>query len=399
MTELSNHHGAEPVATPVAVRPGIAHAALALGGYAIGTAEFAAMSFLPAYSADLRVDAPTGGYVVSAYALGVVVGAPLLAVLGARFNRKWMLVLLLCWFALGNALSAAAPNVSVLFALRFLTAIPHGYYFGAAILAATEMVSPELRGSAVARIMMGLALSTVTGVPLAAWISAGMGWRYGFALLGVMALFAALMVWWLVPQSATPAPRPASKELGALLRPQVWFSLSIGAVGFGGLFAVYTYLTSTLQQVTKTSAAVVPLVLAVFGAGLAAGNVIAPYLARRGTLSAAGMLLAWSALALAIYPETIGNIWAISVAVFAIGCGGGLGTVLQMRLMEVAGHGQSLAASLNHAAFNAANALGPWLAGLAIAAGLGWASTGFVGCILATAGLAVWLCAVWSETH
>lgn len=372
---------------------GLAHAALALGAFAIGTAEFATMSFLPAFTASLGVDAPAGGHVVSAYALGVVVGAPLLAIFGARMERRRLLLLLLAWFALGNALSALAPNFASLVLLRFLTAIPHGGYFGVAILCAVGMVPPERHASAIGRVIMGLALATVTGVPLASLISQWLGWRYGFGAVGILSLSAAGLIWHAVTPQAPAAGASARRELGALRRSQVWLSLAIGAVGFGGLFAVYTYLTSTLQQLARAPAGVIALILVAFGSGMAAGNLLAPRLARLGTMPAAGIFLAWSALALACYPLCVSNTWAIGLCVFAIGIGGGLGSILQMRLMEVAGDAQLLAGSLNHAAFNVANALGPWLGGLAIGAGFGWASTGWVGCALALGGLALWLLA------
>lgn len=376
---------------------GWVHAVLALGGFLIGTTEFATMSFLPAFTAELGIDAPAGGHVVSAYALGVVVGAPLLAVLGARLERRMLLALLLAWFAAGNLLSAFAPNVESMMLLRFLTAIPHGAYFGTAILTAASMVPQELRGNAVGRVLMGLALATTFGVPLASLAAQELGWRFGFGSMGALSLAVVGLLLWIVPRQPAEAGSSASRELGALRRSQVWLSVGIGSIGFGGLFCVYTYLASTLQEVTHAEGHAVPLVLCVFGAGIAFGNFIAPHLARRGVMFAAGVLLAWSALALALYPLSVFKIWSIGLAVFAIGCGGGLGTVLQMRLMEVAGDAQNLAASLNHVAFNIANALGPWLGGLAIAAGLGWTSTGWIGCSLALGGLVVWLVALLSN--
>ncbi|MBV8658715.1 MAG: MFS transporter [Burkholderiales bacterium] len=374
-----------------------AHAALALGGFAIGTTEFATMSFLPAFTAELGVDAPAGGHVVSAYALGVIVGAPLLAVLGARMARRQLLMLLLTWFALGNLLSAVAPSFASLVGLRFLTAIPHGAYFGIATLVAANMAAPGQQGRAISRVLMGLALATVVGVPLANLLAYRFGWRVGFAVVGLFSLLVVALIRRFVPAQAPDTGTSALRELSALRRPQVWLSLGIAAVGFGGLFAVYTYLASTLRDVTGTPDSAVPAILAVFGLGIACGNAAAPRLARWGVTPAIGGLLVWSALALAIYPFCVTNPWAIGFSVFAIGCGGGLGTLLQMRLMRVAGDAQNLAASLNHAAFNTANALGPWLAGLALAAHWGWSSTGWVGCALAVGGIVVWIVAALTE--
>ncbi|MET3135554.1 DHA1 family inner membrane transport protein [Oxalobacteraceae bacterium GrIS 1.11] len=300
---------------PVSGAP-LAHAALALGGFAIGTAEFATMSFLPAFTSSFGVDAPTGGHVISAYALGVVVGAPLLAVVGARTDRRYLLLLLLAWFALGNGLSALASSFESLVVLRFFTAIPHGGYFGVAILCAVGMVPQDQHATAVGRVIMGLALATVTGVPLASLISQWMGWRYGFGAIGILTLSVAALIWYAVPPQAPTAGASAFRELGALRRSQVWLSLAIGAVGFGGLFAVYTYLASTLQEVTHVSGGIVSLILAAFGAGMAAGNFVAPRLAKLGTMPAAGLFLAWSFLALATYPLTVSSAWAIGLSVF-----------------------------------------------------------------------------------
>lgn len=385
------------VGLPTGRGAGLAHAALALGGFAIGTTEFATMSFLPAFSADFGVGAPAGGHVISAYALGVVIGAPLLAVFGARVEKRALLVLLIGWFAIGNALSAMALDLNTLMVLRFVTALPHGAYFGVAVLAAAKMVAPGRRSVAIGRVLLGLTLATIAGVPLANLVSQWLGWRAGFGLFAALAFVATLLLGFLVPrQSATDTASPL-RELGALARPQVWFALGIGAVGFGGMFAVYTYLASTLINITKAPLPMVPIILMTFGVGLTLGNILAPRLIQYGVMKAAGILLAWSAVVLAIYPSTVSSTWTIGLAVFCIGCGGGLGTVLQTRLMDVAGDAQNLAAALNHSAFNVANALGPLLGGLAIASGYGWASAGWVGCALALGGFAIWVMALVFE--
>lgn len=377
-------------ATPRTYSPGIVHLALALGGFAIGTTEYATMSLLPFFSAGLRIDEPTAGHVISAYALGVVLGAPLLAVLSARWSRRVTLIALMVMFGVANALSALAPTYGWMLVFRFLSGLPHGAYFGIASLVAASLVPVERRTAAVARVMLGLTVATIVGVPFANWLGQLLGWRWGFGVVALVALTTAVAVAVVAPRDA-PAPdaRPLA-ELKVLRQPQLWLTLGIGAIGYGGLFCVYTYLASTLIEVTHVSAAMVPVALAVFGTGQTLGNLIAPRFADRALMPTAGAILLWSAVALAIYPFTIGHLWSILPTVLAIGIGGALGTVLQTRLMDIAQEGQGLAAALNHSAFNFANALGPWAGGLALAAGYGWKSIGWVGAGLAVGGLIMW---------
>ena len=370
--------------------PALVHFALSIGGFAIGTTEFATMSLLRYFAHDLRIDEPTAGHVISAYALGVVVGAPIIAVLSARLPRRTLLVGLMSLFALANGLSALAPTYEWLLAFRFLSGLPHGAYFGIAALVAASLVPPEKRTQAVGRVLLGLTVATIIGVPLANWLGQAVGWRWGFAVVTVLALSCAAMVALFAPADRPAAGASPLRELGALRSLQVWLTLGIGAIGFGGLFAVYTYLGSTLIDVTHVSPGVVPLVLAAFGVGMTAGNLLVPKYADRALMPTAGYLLAWSAAMLALYTVAAHSLWSVTLDVMAIGFGGALATVLQTRLMDVAGEAQSLAAALNHSAFNAANALGPWLGGMAIAAGFGWTSTGWVGCGLALSGLIVW---------
>jgi DHA1 family inner membrane transport protein len=378
-------------------RPALVHFALAVGGFAIGTTEFATMSLLPFFAKDLRIDEPTAGHVISAYALGVVVGAPLIAVLAAKLPRRLLLVGLMLMFALANSLSAIAPTYPWLLLFRFLSGLPHGAYFGVAALVAASLVPPERRTAAVGRVMLGLTIATVAGVPLANWLGQIVGWRWGFALVAALALTTALLVFLFAPSDRPQPGGGALRELGALGRSQVWFTLAIGAIGFGGMFCVYTYLTSTLMHVTHVGPAATSLVLMVFGVGMTAGNLIVPRFADRALMPSAGLLLAWSAVVLALYPFAAHSLIGVTIDMLAIGFGVALGSILQTRLMDVAGEAQTLAAALNHSAFNVANALGPLLGGAAIAAGYGWTSTGWVGSGLALGGLAIWALA-WAAS-
>jgi len=363
--------------------------ALGVGSFAIGTGEFVIMGLLPEVARDLQVTIPQAGHVITAYALGVVVGAPVLAVLGAHWPRRALLIALMALFAAGNFASAMAPGYLSMNLLRLLTGLPHGTYFGVAALVAASLAPANRRASAVGLVMSGLTLATLAGVPLAAWLGQHWGWRAAFVLVGAIAALACVLVYRHVPHE--PAPHGASplRELGALAQPQVWLTLGIASVGFGGMFAVFSYVKPLLMEVTGLPLGAVPLVLALFGTGMVVGNLAGARLADKWLMRTIGVVLAWSALVLAAIPFTAPSAPAICVNVFLLGTLAAIGPPLQIRLMDTAGHAQTLAAALNHSAFNTANALGAWLGGAAISAGLGWTSTGWVGVVLAFGGLAV----------
>jgi MFS transporter, DHA1 family, inner membrane transport protein len=284
-------------------------------------------------------------------------------------------------------------------AFRFLSGLPHGAYFGVASLVAASLVPPEQRARAISRVLLGLTVATIVGVPIANAIGQLVGWRWSYALVAALALSTALLVYFLVPAGESvpkDAPSPL-RELSVLKRPQVWLALGMGAIGFGGMFAVYTYLASTLLAVTKASPATLPFMLGVFGFGLTIGNLVSAWFADKALMPTIAFVLIWAAAALALYPFATHALWSMAVVVLLVGGGGGLATPLQARLMEVAEGAQTLAAALNHSAFNIANALGPWLAGMAIGAGFGWQSAGWVGCALALGGLVLWAIAMVNE--
>jgi len=378
-------------------RPGVVLFALAMGSFAIGTTEFATMSLLPYFSKDLHIDPATAGHVISAYALGVVVGAPTIAVLAARLSRKFLLILLMLVFGLANGLSALAPDYHWMLFFRFVSGLPHGAYFGVASLVGASIVPAEKRARAVARIMLGLTIATVIGVPAANWVGQVTGWRAGFGLVAMLSVLTMGLVWAFAPKQPRDLDAHPMRELGALKRGQVWLTLGIGAIGFGGMFAVYTYVASTLLTVTHVTAGFVPVVLCLFGLGMTVGTLFCGWAADKAQMPAIGLCLLWSAVWLGVYPFAAHNVWAISLAVFMIGGGGGLGIMLQTRLMDVAGDAQTMAAALNHSAFNFANALGPLLAGMVIARGAAFNETGFVGVALALGGFAIWGVALWDN--
>jgi DHA1 family inner membrane transport protein len=365
--------------------------ALALGAFAIGTTEFATMSLLPMFARDLGIDAPTAGHVISAYALGVVVGAPVVAVVAARVARRTLLTILMGMFALANGMSGLAPTYHWMLVFRFLSGLPHGAYFGAAALMATSVVPENRRTAAVGRVFLGLTCATILGVPVADWLGQAVGWRWSFGLVALFGVLTMAIVRLLAPAQPAHAKSSPLREIEALGRAQVWLTLGIGAIGFGGMFAVYTYLANVLGAVTGVSAQSAPVVLSVLGLGFTIGNIVVPMLADRALMRTTGAVLVWTAASLALFPLMAAHVWTITLDVFLIGIGGSLGALLQTRLMDVAGDAQGLAAALNHSAFNTANALGPFLGGLAIAAGYGWTAPGWVGSLLAIGGLVLWL--------
>ncbi|WP_213662919.1 MFS transporter [Stutzerimonas stutzeri] len=363
--------------------------ALAMGGFAIGTGEFAIMGLMPEVARGLAISEPQVGHVISTYALGVVVGAPLLAILGSRLFRRHLLLLLMGFFALGNFASALAPDYHTLMAFRFVTGLPHGAYFGVAMLVAASMVAPDKRAQAVARVLMGLTVAILIGNPIATWLGQWLSWRYAFALVGAIALLTVLLVALFLPLNQDEPRNSPLHEIRAFHRPQVWLALAISSIGFAGMFCVFSYMAPTLLEVTRVNAGWIPFALAAFGLGGIIGNVVGGWLFDRLRFQAVAWLLLWSALVLLIFPLAAHSTWTIFPAVFAVGTMVSLSPALQTHLMDVAADAQTLAAASNHAAFNIANALGPWLGGLAISAGFGWTSTGYIGAATAVGGLLV----------
>lgn len=373
--------------------------AMAIGSFGIGTGEFAIMGLLRNLAGDLQISIPDAGHVISAYALGVVVGAPLFAILFARTPRKPLMIWLMGLFALGNIGSAAAPEYYSLLGLRFLSGLPHGAYFGIAALVAASMVDVGYRARAVGRVMLGLTIATLIGMPLATWLGQYMGWRPTFAGVGVIGALAVLMIFRFVPQLQLPEGASPLTELSALRRPQVWLTLGICAVGCGGMFSVFTYVDPLLVDVAHIPQIWVPAVLALFGVGMTLGNIFGAAMADKALMPTIGGMLVFNIFSLAIIPWTA-QLWlTAALSVLLVGFTVAIGTALQTRLMDVAAEGQTLAATLMHAAFNTANALGALLGGMAIGAGWGPAATGPVGAVLAVGGLMLFVVSVMLDKH
>ena len=375
--------------------------ALSVGAFGIGVTEFVAMGLLPYIAADFGRTEAESGAVISMYALGVVIGAPLITVLTGRVPRRRMLLLLMAAFTVGNALTVWAGSLgsfAAVLASRFLAGIPHGAYFSVAALVAASLAPPGKRGRAVALSGMGLSVATVAGVPAAQALGQVFGWRSAFVFVAVVGLVALVSLWVAVPHmTRMPATRPLD-ELGALATPQVWFTVAMGTVGFGGMFAVYTYITWTMTEVAGFPETLMWLVLMAYGLGMVVGTYLGGFVSDRFGDPSLPWIFAAMAVALTAFFFTAQWGW---VAVLNFGIIGMFGSVLvpnlQTRLMDVAGRAQTLAAALNQAALNMANAGGAALGGAVIAAGLGYRAPALAGAVLAIAAIAVYVPAAWAR--
>ncbi|QTE28500.1 MFS transporter [Pengzhenrongella sicca] len=370
------------------VRPALL--ALALGGFSIGTTEFATMGLLPQIAADLEVSIPAAGHVITAYALGVVVGAPLLTAAAARIDRRTLLIALMVAFVVGNVLSAFAPSAGWLMVARFAAGLPHGAFFGVGAVMGTAVVGPARRGRAVATMMAGLTIANVVGVPLSTVVGQNLSWRAAFVVVGVLGLITLAALWrWLPPLAAHPEATVRT-ELAALRNSQLWAAFAAAAIGFGGMFAVYSYVAPLITEVTLLPAATVPIVLGLFGLGMTVGTVLGGRLADRSVLRTVYLGFAGTALVLVLIALTGAQPVAAVLSIVLLGITSQvLGLALQTRLMDVSPAAPSLGAALCHSALNLGNASGAYFGGLVIGAGWGYLAPAWVGAGLTLAGLAL----------
>lgn len=371
--------------------------ALACGGFGIGTGEFAIMGFLPDVGTSFGVSTPVAGYVISAYALGVVVGAPVIAVLAARMSRRNLLLALMAVFAAGNLLSAFAPDFNSFFILRFLTGLPHGAYFGVAALVAASMVPFNMRARSVGWVMLGLTIATLAGTPITAFFGQLLNWRVAFMFVGAIGVLTVALIAIYLPRDKVAEGASISRELSAFQRPQVLLTLAIAATGFGGMFAVFSYIAPVVTDVANMPVAMVPIILALFGVGMNVGNLVGSKLADMSLMGTIGSMLAFNIAIMLMFATTSASPYLLCLSVFLVGCTFAAGPAVQTRLMDVAADAQTLAAASMHSAFNVANALGAWLGGLVIAAGYGYAATGYVGAAVSVIGLLVFGVSLWLE--
>ena len=381
------HHGS----TVLAPRPLFwAMLALGIGGFAIGTVEFATMGLLKEVERGLSISTPEAGQLISAYALGVVVGAPVLAAVGARLPRKALALGLMAFYALANLSSFAAADYGTMMLSRFAAGLPHGAYFGTAAVIAASLVAPTKRGWAIATVMSGLTIANVLGVPAATWLGQAFGWRLLFVATAVIALACVALVARFVPFEPAHPEASVRRELSALRRVQLWLALAVGVVGFGGFFATYTYIAHTMTAVAGLPESLIPHVVALYGLGMVVGNMVGGRLADRSVMGTIYWALAAVAAVMVVY-GLAASWWPTALLmVFVVGGSGSiLIPALQSRLLDSAPGAATLATSLSHSALNVANALGAFLGGVVIAAGWGFTAPAYVGAVLAVLGLAI----------
>ena len=374
--------------------------ALAVGGFCIGTTEFVAMGLIQEISHNLHVSIPVAGHFISAYALGVTIGAPIIAILAAKVPRKTLLIGLMLFYGVANGVTALAHTYESMLISRFIAGLPHGAYFGIAALVVAEFAGKQKRASAVAKLMMGLNVATVIGVPFATWLGQNYGWRAGFEFSASIAFLTVVTICFFVPQMQQKQTASIQNELRGLKNTQMWLTLAVGAIGFGGLFSVYSYVSPILTEYTHASIQVVPFALASIGLGLVIGGLVAGHFADKNLNKAIIWVLLSNACSYVICALFIGNLYTAFSALFLVSFSiAGLGPLLQTRLMDVAGDAQSLAASLNHSAFNIANALGAFLGGWLISHSMGWLAPIWVGVLLSLGGLVILLVAFQHEKN
>lgn len=372
--------------------------AMALGAFAIGTTEFVSMGLLPLIAEDFGVSEDTASTLITTYALGVVVGAPLIAAFTGKLPRRRLILLLIGFLVVGNLLSVLAPNYWVLMVARFIAGMPHGAYFSVANLSAASMAPPGGRGKAMAFVGMGLAIATVIGVPAAQALGSALGWHAAYLVVVVIGLITAVALFFLMPHMTEMKQTDIRTEFGAFKNSQVWLTVIMGVVGFGGMFSVYTYISWTMTEVAGLSDSLIWVVLMAYGIGMTIGNAFGGWLADRNLEF--GIIFALASLIIILTAFYFLSSHAIPATIcfgMVAFMGSTLVPSLQLRLVHVAGDAQTLSAALNQSALNIANAAGATIGGIVVGAGLGYSAPALAGAGLAAAGCVVWAITMWDK--
>ena len=367
--------------------------ALATGAFAIGTTEFSPMGLLPVIADGVQVSIPTAGMLVSAYAVGVMVGAPIMTLLFSRFGKRAALMSLMLIFTIGNLLSAFAPDYTTLLLSRLITSLNHGAFFGLGAVVAASVVPREKQASAIAAMFMGLTVANIGGVPAATWIGQQVGWRMSFAGTAVLGLITIAALWVALPKGE-PGKRPeVRRELKVLTRPEVLLAMSTTVLGAGAMFTLYTYVAPVLADITHASPGFVAFALVLIGVGFTVGNTLGGRLADWSLDGATKLILATLAIVMVILPWLMTTHVGTAIGLVVWGAAAfGIVPPVQMRVMQAAAQAPGLASSVNIGAFNLGNAVGAALGGVVISQGLGYAAVPLAGAALAAGGLGlVWL--------
>ncbi|SFT61226.1 MFS transporter, DHA1 family, arabinose polymer transporter [Actinopolyspora lacussalsi subsp. righensis] len=366
----------------------VALLALAIAAFGIGTTEFVMMGLLPEVATDMNVSISAAGGYISLYALGVVIGAPLLTIAGMRVRRKTMLLSMLGLFIAGNLLSAIAPTHESLLAARFVAGLPHGTFFGIGAVVAASLVSRDKRGRAISMMFVGLTVANIVGVPVGTLLGQAIDWRWTFGLVALIGAVALAAVSALVPRQAKPTEVSVRGELSAFRRPQVWLAFAVVVFGFAATFSFYSYIKPLLVQVSGYTPLAATVLLALFGTGMTLGTVIGGRLADRSPMRTLYVFLTALAVVLTMFTFTAHNTVLVAVNVFLVGVTGFAAIPsIQARILDQAKEAPSLGSASIQSTFNIANSLGAYLGGLVIAAGFGLISPSWVGAVLALVGL------------
>jgi len=367
--------------------------ALAIGAFAIGTTEFTPMGLLPVIADGVQVGIPTAGMLVSAYAIGVMAGAPVMTLLFSRFGKRAALMWLMVLFTVGNLLSASAPGYTTLLLSRLVTSLNHGAFFGIGAVVAASVVPKDRQASAIATMFMGLTIANIGGVPAATWIGQQVGWRLAFGGTAVLGLVTIAALWLALPKGE-PGTRPdVRRELKVLARPEVLLAMGTTVLGAGAMFALYTYVAPVLAEITHASPGFVAFALVLIGIGFTLGNSIGGRLADWSLDGATKLILGALALVMAVLPLVMTTHVGAAIGLVVWGAAAfGIVPPVQMRVMQAAAQAPGLASSVNVGAFNLGNAVGAALGGAVIGQGLGYAAVPLAGAALAAGGLGlVWL--------